>query len=374
MGVDTKIKILSCFRILLFARVAKLMRLVRSVRELWLIVAGLVDLCKTVVWVMILLVLIYWVLGIVMTISFGHSDDFYDYPYAKGDWPSTEYFSTVPKSAFTMMQIMTLSQWASIVMRPIFERTPSVLFIIVPFLMLTTVGLLNIIVGVVVETTLLSASTNAEKETKEMQKMHARVMESLKMVFEEADTDASGCLDKEELHKSLKKPHVRDRLKVLDIPVKDLDQLFDVLDEENIGEIRTDHFFRGCSRLRGPALACDLHRMSVDFSRYISWTNDLVDTTHSTNDRLRRLLQDMESVDRDILKGESDEFDDVLKARRSRSIRKEKKEKEAAAQNARSASKHSGGSKGSRRPSLMSRTLSGGVGDNVYHPERKPSK
>merc|ERR1712224_728832 len=167
--------------------------------------------------------------------------------------------------------------------------------------MLTTVGLLNIIVGVVVETTLLSASTNAEKEAKEMQKMHAKVMESLKMVFEEADTDGGGTLDKEELHKSLKKPHVRDRLKVLDIPVKDLDQLFDVLDEENIGEIRTDHFFRGCSRLRGPALACDLHRMSVDFSRYIQWTNDLVDTTHSTNDRLRSLLHDMESVDRDIL-------------------------------------------------------------------------
>merc|ERR1719198_1359831 len=210
---------------------------------------------------------------------------------------------------------MTLSQWSTVIIRPIFEQYPSILLIMIPFLCITTVGLLNIIVGVVVETTLLSASTNAEKEAKEMQKMHARVMESLKMVFEEADTDGGGTLDREELHKSLKKPHVRDRLKLLDIPFKDLDQLFDVLDEMKLGEISTAHFFRGCSRLRGLALACDLHRMSVDFSRYIQWTDSLVSDTKGTNDRLRSLLRDMESVDRDIIKGDADECDPVLGSR-----------------------------------------------------------
>lgn len=382
VGVDSKIKIISCFRILQFARVARLMRLVRSVRELWLIVAGMTDLCKTVMWVMILLMLIFWIIGILMTVVVGHDDGFFD--YRRSDWGKSEYFDTVPKSVFSLLQIMTLSQWSTIISRPIVEQYPSILLILLPFLMITTVGLLNIIVGVVVEQTLTSATNNAEKEQKEVSKVYSKVMESLKMVFEEADTDGGGTLDRQELHKSLKKPHVRDRLKVLDIPVKDLDRLFDVLDEDGAGEIRTDHFFRGCSRLRGPALACDLHRMSVDFSRYIQWTTDLLDSTHSQNEKLQRLLTDMQSVDRDIIKGEADEFDPVLGNRRDRSFAKEKKEQKFNQDNPRSnsrgkgeqrsESKRSGGSNNSRRPSLMGRTLTGGFdGGTTFVPQRVDS-
>lgn len=360
VGIDTKIKIISCIRIASWARVARLLRLVKSVRELWLIVAGITDLCKTVMWVMILLVVIFWVVGIVMTIIIGHDDGFFN--YERSYWGKSAYFDTVPKSVFTLLQLMTMSQWSTIFVRPVFEQFPLVIIlIVVPFLMITTVGLLNIIVGVVVETTLLSASNNAEKEAKETSKMHARVMESLKMVFEEADADGGGTLDREELNKILKKPHVRDRLRVLDIPIKDLDQLFCVLDEEGVGEIATEHFFRGCSRLRGPAMACDLHRMSVDFSRYIQLTQDLVDATHSTNDRLRSLLHDMESVDRDIIKGDADDCDPVLGTRRDRSKRKEKQDRKLMIQeeeNKRQGSKKSTAS--TRRPSLLSRTLSTG--------------
>merc|ERR1719502_311572 len=133
-----------------------------------------------------------------MTVIVGHDDGFLD--YSRGDWPKSEYFDTLPRSVFSLLQIMTLSQWSTIISRPLVDKDPTILFVLIPFLCITTVGLLNIIVGVVVETTLLSASNNAEKEAKEMQKMHARVMESLKMVFDEADTDGGGTLDKEELH------------------------------------------------------------------------------------------------------------------------------------------------------------------------------
>jgi len=158
---------------------------------------------------------------------------------------------------------------------------------------------------------------------------------------------------------------VRDRMKVLDIPVKDLYDLFDVLDEEKTGEIRTDFFFRGCSRLRGDALACDLHRMSVDFSRYISWTDTIVDTTKSTNARLSSLLHDMESVDRDIIKGESDSFDPILGCRRERSMQRDKEWKNEQNEKNRADTKATAhesleskpSRKSSKRPSLMSQTL-----------------
>jgi hypothetical protein len=374
-GIDTKIKIISCFRICQFARVAKLMRLVQGLKELWLIIAGLVDLCKTVMWVMVLLVILFWVFGIVTTIIIGHSEDFFD--YSRSHWGKSAYFDTVPKSFFSLFQIMTLSNWSSILIRPVQQAYPAIFIIFIPFLCITTVGLLNIIVGVVVESTLNSAGTNAEKEAKETHKMHARVMQSLKMVFEEADTDGGGTLDKDELKKSLKKPHVRDRLRVLDIPIKDLYQLFDVLDEEGVGEIRTDQFFRGCSRLRGVALACDLHRMSVDFSRYIQWSDDLVKSTKGTNATLSSLLHDMESVDRDIIRGESDEFDPILGCRRDRSLKRDiawKQDNQATnTNNLRADTKNTKASnstsrKSTKRASLLSRTLTGAMTDMGFEP------
>jgi len=196
-GLDSKLKILSCFRVVQWARVAKICRLVQGVRELWLIVAGLVDLVKTVMWVMLLLLIIFWVVGIVLTIIIGHSEDFFD--YGQSHWGKSAYFDTVPKSVYSLFQIMTLAKWSSVLVRPVQEQYSWIFLLFIPFLCITTVGLLNIIVGVVVESTLNSAGRNREKEGKETRKMHAKVMESLKLVFEEADTDGGGTLDKDEL-------------------------------------------------------------------------------------------------------------------------------------------------------------------------------
>lgn len=361
MGYDTNIKVISCVRIVRCADVAKLMRLVKSVRELWLVIAGIGDLMKTVMWVAILLVLIFWVVGIMMVILVGHSPPA-SYNYERSYWGKSAYFDTVPQAVFSLFQTMTLSQWSTIIYRPIFEQNPAIIIILVPFIMLTTVGLLNIIVGVVVDSTISSSANNAERERKEQVKTHNRVMDSLRMVFEEADTDGGGSLDKDELLKCLRRPHVRDRLKLLEIPVNDLDQLFDVIDEEKLGEIKTEHFFRGCSRLRGPALSSDLHRMSIDFGRYIAWTESLVESSTAMNDRLRSLLDDMEMVDRDIIKGDADACDPVIQVRRERSMKdaarkKKDQEWEQLQQTKRKGSKGTEGSKASRRQSLMAKTL-----------------
>jgi hypothetical protein len=380
-GFDTRIKIISAFRVAQFARVAKLCRLVKTLRELWLIIAGIGDLFKTVLWVLILLAMILWVIAIIVTIVIGQSDDYFD--YTSSHWSKNDYFATVPKSMYSMFQIMTLGKWSSGLIRPVTQQYPWIFLIIVPFLCIATVGLLNIIVGVVVENTLAAAGQNNEREGKETQKFHAHVMESLKAVFEEADTGGAedgdeggnGMLDKQELRKTLKNPRVRDRLKILDIPCKDLDMLFDTLDEMGCGEIEVDKFFRGCSRLRGPALAADMHRMSIDFNRYNEWTDKLLESTKSTNERLESLLSDMTSVDRDIIKGESDELDPVLTKRRERSLKHGSiKRRGSTLGQTGQTDQTEGERKPSKRKSLISVAMAGEVADMGLDEQRKGSK
>jgi Ca2+-binding EF-hand superfamily protein len=363
----TRIRILSCLRVIQIGHLTEPLRLVRGLRELRLIISATPDMCKFVVWVMMLLLVLFWVFGILLTIAIGHSDEFFN--YTTSDWNKDDYFGSVPKSAFSLFQIMTFSQWSSSLTRPVFEVYPWIFIIIVPFICISSIGLLNIIVGVVVETTLLSASSHEEKEAKELQKTHARVMQSLKLVFEEADTDQSGMLDRDELHKAMKKPAVRGRMHVLDIPLKDLDMLFDTLDEDGVGEVNTEAFFRGCSRLRGPALSCDMHRMSVDFHRYINTTDSLIEMSKTTNERLDALLADIESVDRDIVRGIVDDVDPILKARRTRLI-KRGRTSPATTTKARDSIKHPEEDKSgraSKRQSFAAATVGAVVSDVGYH-------
>lgn len=149
-------------------------------------------------------------------------------------------------------------------------------------------------------------------------------MASLEQIFQEADTDGSGDLSREELHIALTKPIVRQRMKMLDIPLGDLDLLFTLLDENDTGEIKTDMFFRGCSKLRGPAMSVDLHHLSVDLDHHIKWASEHIDKTTECNDLLMNLLDLVDNVDVDILRDEADNKDPVLMARRTRSTNQSK--------------------------------------------------
>merc|ERR1719198_1880347 len=105
---------------------------------------------------------------------------------------------------------------------------------------------------------------------------------------------------------------------MLEIPLGDLDLLFTLLDEGNCGSIKTDMFFRGCSKLRGPAMSVDLHHMSVDLDHHIQWSSLHIEQTNRVNDMMANLLDLMDTVDVEILRDEADEKDPVLMARRAR--------------------------------------------------------
>lgn len=63
------------------------------------------------------------------------------------------------------------------------------------------------------------------------------VLESMKQIFEDADTDKSGKLDQDELRESFTNGRVRDRLRLLRLPFKDLEMLFGILDDEAAGQV-----------------------------------------------------------------------------------------------------------------------------------------
>jgi voltage-gated sodium channel len=325
-GTPTVIKMITVVRVINIAAAMRAFNL-RALRELNLILVSLGDTFKAVGWVFAVLTLVSYVFAIVMTEIVGKNKDLTSkLSYARvSQWSVQDYWGSVPKSLYTLLQIMTLDQWSSHVVRPIVINQridPRVRIMIVVlfliFLCISVVCLLNLITGVVVESTLSSARVRAEREAMEQQEICEKVMSSLEAIFEEADEDKSGEIDREELQGMLRDPKVRDRLKMLDIPLKDFDNLFSLLDDQGRGSVPIDKYFRGASRLRGHATSLDLYNMSVDLNKHKETCTKLVDKVDANNDVLAKLLDDVDIVDRDIIRGDGDDKDPVLKARKNR--------------------------------------------------------
>jgi len=61
-----------------------------------------------------------------------------------------EWFGTIGESAYTLFQIMTLESWSMGIVRPVMEEHPYAWAFFVPFIMVTTFAVVNLLVGLIV--------------------------------------------------------------------------------------------------------------------------------------------------------------------------------------------------------------------------------
>merc|ERR550514_133729 len=117
---------------------------------------------------------------------------------------------------FTLFQVLTLESWSDGVARYVLVKKPGYAVFFFFFLLITTFGLLNLVVGVIVENTLTAARSNEDKIRKRQEMERKRVLEHLKDIFEVADKDGSGEVTTAEFRKSLQDREVQNKLKMID--------------------------------------------------------------------------------------------------------------------------------------------------------------
>jgi len=320
IGIETGIRLISLLRVVLISRCAKHLQLHPAFRELWLAVDVAENVAKALVWVSIILALLILVSGTFFAAVVG-KDDTTPYNFGRASWSKDEYWGTVPKSMYSMFQVLTGDRWSDSLVWPLVREQPALLIVFLVFWLAAVLTVLNTTIGIVVETSIASARINEEKQAKDKKQLDAVIMESMQEIFRQADTDKSNNLDMEELSAALEDPLVRDRIKMLDISIHDVYLLHELLDGNKTGKVDTTMFFRGCSRLQGPAMGFDLYQRSVDLKNYIQLADARIHRMGQLNDTLEDLLHDIEEVDTDIVKGDADARDPVLRARRERSRR-----------------------------------------------------
>ncbi|MCU0828267.1 MAG: ion transporter [Tabrizicola sp.] len=150
------------FSVLRALRILRVLRVVSVVPSLRRVVDGLGRALPGMGSVFLLILIIYYIAAVMATKLFGAS-----FP---------EWFGSLTATAFTLFQIMTLEGWSGEIVRPIMAVYPYAWAFFVPFILITTFAVLNLIVGLIVNSMQEAASAD---EREESQALEARIMAKL---------------------------------------------------------------------------------------------------------------------------------------------------------------------------------------------------
>lgn len=259
MGMGANVRLISMLRFIRLFRLIRLIRLMRLFKELWLVANGLIESSKTLCWVALMIVSLIYICAIFTTLVIGKNDKLYDsYFKESGGWDHEEFFRTVPRSMFTLFQVVTFESWSERIVRHVMQKQPAMVVFFIAFIAVSSFGLLNIVVGVVVESTLSTSERDENKVKRSQERDRQRVFDHLREIFESADEDGSGTLTLAEVQKAINKPEIYNKLKMIEFPVEDPKQIFMLLDYDNSCELSIDEFIAGCIRMKGHAKSKDL--------------------------------------------------------------------------------------------------------------------
>lgn len=128
--------VFSSFRVFRILRALRALRLVTRLEKLRIIVQAIIASIPNVGWASVLLIVIFYIFSIMGTTLFAA-----DFP----DW-----FGSIGKSMYTLFQVMTLESWSMGISRPVMEVYPFAWAYFVPFILVSSFIVMNVIVGVVV--------------------------------------------------------------------------------------------------------------------------------------------------------------------------------------------------------------------------------
>ena len=129
-------EVLSSFRVLRIIRVFRALKFISGIRHLQIIVTAIGHSLPSIGWTSLLMSLIYYIFSVMGTMLFAEA-----FP---------QWFGSIPKTMYTLFQVMTLDGWSMDMARPIMEQFPFAWLYFVPFVVISAFIVLNIVVGIVV--------------------------------------------------------------------------------------------------------------------------------------------------------------------------------------------------------------------------------
>mmetsp|Transcript_47955 Transcript_47955/g.104323 ORF Transcript_47955/g.104323 Transcript_47955/m.104323 type:complete len:599 (+) Transcript_47955:55-1851(+) len=289
---------LSTFRLL------RLMRLIRAAKnlsvsvEMRTMLQDSMAVARALGWASLILLLLLWACGLLMREVIGASAAWVDVADPALELPPftffdrTNYFGSMSRSILTMLQVVTLSDWADQVARPLLMVYPALALFFFPFLLLTSYGLIMAITASMIQESIHS-SRDTDKAVKEAERSdRLSTSKHAVNVIQKVDMggDGDGYMTAAELQEAFRRiPELPDLLTTLQLPEqlvrdRDAEGLIRMLDVDGDGKVSYQELIEGMVAMGEVVKPCDITKLSIRV-----WS--LLMRAQTLHDRLKNLQE-----------------------------------------------------------------------------------
>ncbi|PCJ07742.1 MAG: voltage-gated sodium channel [Rhodobacteraceae bacterium] len=138
-------------------RVVRALRLLSVVPQMRSVVQALLDALPGMGAVIVMLSIVYYVFAVMATLMYGPVFD--------------EWFGTLGRSLYSLFQIMTLESWSMGIVRPVMLVYPMAWIFFVPFIIITAFSVLNLFIGLLVNTMQTAVEDDDEVEFEKLREL-----------------------------------------------------------------------------------------------------------------------------------------------------------------------------------------------------------
>mmetsp|Transcript_3781 Transcript_3781/g.8679 ORF Transcript_3781/g.8679 Transcript_3781/m.8679 type:complete len:393 (+) Transcript_3781:1-1179(+) len=250
-------------RVTRLLRAFRLVRVAKSVRSLQTLLHSITVTMKSLVWVVLLILMLFYGFGIAFTqAARDHIDAGQAYLDPSGKPKELmSFWGTLPRSMFTLFKAIAGGiSWHEVV-EPLSDIGWFWVMLFCFFIVVSVFAILNVVTGVFCQSAIESAQRDQDMMMQSIianRHYHATKMKGL---FQDIDSDQSGFITLQELESRMEDEAVKAYFTSLELDVHDAWTFFKLLDTDEGHTIEIEEFIIGCMQLRGPAKALDMARL-----------------------------------------------------------------------------------------------------------------
>ena len=146
-------------------RVIRALRLLSVMPQMRAVIQALLDAMPGMGAVILMLAIVYYIFSVMATMLYRETHP--------------QWFGTIGESAYSLFQIMTLESWSMGIVRPVMEQHPWAWAFFVPFIVVTAFSVLNLFIGLLVNTMQQAVEAETEAELEDLKKVVKKEIDEL---------------------------------------------------------------------------------------------------------------------------------------------------------------------------------------------------
>jgi len=265
----SNITFLRVFRVLIILRMIRVMKIFRSMKELRTMAEVVLGSMGSLMWCAIFMCVILFMSSLFMVQSMTlYRIDNPDCPEAEICGTVREMFGTVRFAMLTLFQSSTGGYdwndvWQVIKLAGV---APSCFYL--AYFVFFEFALFNIVISIFVEKAVKLAKPDPEDVVLERLQHEDEIMEKLRALFDEVDTDGSGTISIEELQKASQCERMMVKFELLGIPLRDVRTFFFTMSAMAGGRnLSRDVFVQAWLKMQGSASGLDMQAIRFEIRR-----------------------------------------------------------------------------------------------------------